>query len=53
MDICVHQALCRLLNLPGPLPTVCNTGEKGLMTGDPSRPTWWTGVMVKILGPRS
>lgn len=51
-DVCVHQALCQVLNLSGPLPAVCNMDEKELRIGDPSRPTWWTRVVGKILGPR-
>ena len=51
-DVCVHQALCQVLNLSGPLPAVCNMDEKELRIGDPSRPTWWTRVVGKIWGPR-
>lgn len=33
-DVCVHQALCQVLNLSGPLPAVCNMDEKELRIGD-------------------
>ena len=48
-DVCIHQASCQVLNLPGPLPEVCNMGEKELSIGDPSRPIWWIRVVGKIL----
>lgn len=51
MGVCVHKALGQMLNQPGPLPVNYSMVEKELRTGEPSRPSWWAGVVLKILGP--
>lgn len=48
VGVCAHKALGQVLNQPGPLPVNYSVVEKELRTGEPSRPSWWAGVVLKI-----